>query len=324
MDNMTPTIPKISVVMPLYNKGKEVSRAIDSVLSQTVKKFELIVVNDGSTDKGPEVVRGFEDQRIRIIDQQNAGVSAARNRGIADATTGLVAFLDADDEWAGDYLEIILRLVDKFPGASVFATGYTFKRVGGQERRAIIRGLPESFSEGILENYFDVAGRSDPPLCSSAVAVRKEAIESVGGFPLGISAGEDLLTWARLAVGFTIAYSTKSRAVFWEPVARSAQPRREPQDPDIVGCELEKLLEYAGTNKASLTKYIALWHKMRANIFMRLRARKQAFKEIGRAIQLSGINLNLVALAFLSALPGKSGLTLYSLLKSIGQQSRYK
>ena len=89
----------ISVVIPLYNKEKYIKRAIESVLNQTFQKFEIIVVNDGSTDKSAEIVQNIKDPRIRLINQKNAGVSAARNRGIQEAKYEYIAFLDADDFW---------------------------------------------------------------------------------------------------------------------------------------------------------------------------------------------------------------------------------
>ncbi|MDA8106173.1 MAG: glycosyltransferase family A protein [Nitrospiraceae bacterium] len=126
--------------MPLYNKEDEVDRAVRSVLNQTVSDFELVIVNDGSTDKGPQVVRAIEDQRIRIVDQTNQGVSAARNRGIEEASAELIAFLDADDEWMPDFLETIIDLKEKFPCCKVFATRYLIASDYG-ERTSIINGI---------------------------------------------------------------------------------------------------------------------------------------------------------------------------------------
>lgn len=156
--------PCISVVIPLYNKGNVVARSIKSVCQQTLADFEVIVVNDGSTDNGREIVRAFNDTRIHLIDQVNSGVSAARNRGIAEACADLIAFLDADDEWRPDFLETVLRLSERFPDCGVFATSYIYQYNDGNNRTAIIRGLTDSSCEGILWDYFSVATQSDPPL----------------------------------------------------------------------------------------------------------------------------------------------------------------
>jgi len=208
--------PTISVIIPLYNKEADVERAINSVLSQTIENFEVIVVNDGSTDKSPFIVRAINDSRIRIIDQKNAGVSAARNRGIQEAQADLIAFLDADDEWKPSFLETILDLRERYPECKVFASNYLYREPNGNSRLPIIRGLPPHPWNGIIEDYFKVAAKSDPPLWTSAVAVSKDAIQSVGMFPVGVTSGEDLLTWARLACRYNIAYSTQVGAVFWK------------------------------------------------------------------------------------------------------------
>lgn len=298
-------MPAISVIIPLYNKENEVSRAIKSVLSQTFVDFEVIVVNDGSTDKGPDIVKSISDPRIRIIDQPNAGVSAARNRGIFEAQAGLIAFLDADDEWEPDFLETIMRLRDKFPSCEVFATNYSFHRANDYRRRTIIRGLPLGFKEGILTDYFKIAAQSDPPLCSSAVVVTIKAIEAVGGFPIGVIAGEDLLTWARLAVKYVIAYHIEPKAYFYE-TGPAIAPRRKPQIPDIVGEELKKLPSSPeALHKEGLKEYIGFWHRMRASIFLRLDDHKYAREEIKKAIGLSGLNLKLINFLVLAFLPNK-------------------
>jgi len=297
-------MPFISVVIPLYNKEKEVWRAVSSVLSQTITDFEVIVINDGSTDKGPEIAKSFNDPRMRVIDQANAGVSEARNRGITEAQADLIAFLDADDEWAPDFLETIIRLRCKSPLCEVFATNYIFCRANNYRRPTIIRGLPQGFKEGILKDYFIVASQSDPPLWTSAVAVTKKALEVIGGFPAGVVAGEDLLTWAKLAVRYNIACTMEPKAYFWEQVELSDRPMRIPDERDIVGRELEVLLETdIGAKSKGLKAYVALWHRMRASIYIRLGRRRSALKEIQKAACFSGVNLKLFVYSVLAVLP---------------------
>src|SRR5574344_1434815 len=100
----------ISVVIPLYNKERYIERAIRSVLNQSFQDFEIIVVNDGSTDQSVTIVKDINDSRIRIINQKNGGVSSARNKGISEAKYAIVAFLDADDVWKENHLEVIVEL----------------------------------------------------------------------------------------------------------------------------------------------------------------------------------------------------------------------
>lgn len=290
--------------MPLYNKEREVRRAIESVLSQTFKNFELIVINDGSTDKGPDIVRAIKDPRIIVIDQHNSGVSAARNRGIAESRADLIAFLDADDEWKDDFLETIMHLKNKFPSCEIFATNYVFRRKNNHIKDTLIRGLPEDFEEGILFDYFKIASKSDPPLWSSAIAVTKNAIQSIGGFPIGVTAGEDLLTWARLAVKYDIAYSIEPKAYFWEPANVSDRPGRIPDINDHVGKQLELLLRKCKyENCKELKNYIGLWHKNRASTYLRLGKKRLALKETFKSSRFTGISFKLILYMLGTTLP---------------------
>ncbi len=115
---------RVDIVIPLYNKAGCIGRAIQSILKQTVSDWRLIVVDDGSTDGGGDVVRGFDDGRIELIRQENAGPGAARNRGIAEARGEFIAFLDADDEWYPSYLATALEGFVKHPGVSMVSTMY--------------------------------------------------------------------------------------------------------------------------------------------------------------------------------------------------------
>jgi glycosyltransferase involved in cell wall biosynthesis len=245
-------------------------------------------------------------------------VSAARNKGIADAKADLIAFLDADDEWAPDFLETILRLKDKFPDCDVYATSYYIAHNDGYKRKAILRGLNTTETEFRLDNYFEVATQSDPPLWTSAVAVSTKAIMSVGGFPVGVSTGEDLLTWARLALKFRVAYCSIAKAYFWEPLEVSDRPGRVPQVPDIVGDELEVLKNNDNMrDRKDFSDYVALWHTMRSDIFIRVGDNNQASQEINKAIRYSGMNAKLMFLFIVAKLPGRCSIRLYFACKRL-------
>lgn len=111
----------ISVIIPLYNKAHTIVNTLNTVLNQTYQDFEVVIVNDGSTDNGVEVIKqNFNDSRIRIINQKNAGVSAARNRGVEEAKENWIAFLDGDDEWHPEYLSTMYELIMKNPHAGLF------------------------------------------------------------------------------------------------------------------------------------------------------------------------------------------------------------
>lgn len=305
MNAHMPPCLAISVVMPLYNKEREVARAIRSVLAQTFSEFELLVVDDGSSDGGSVIVTACGDPRIRMVRQENAGVSAARNRGITEARADLIAFLDADDEWLPEFLETILRLRENFPGCRVYATRYFLCYAGHEERAAVVKMDEPGFQEGLLTNYFQVASHSDPPLWSSAVAVDKAAILDTGGFPVGVIAGEDLLTWARLVARFDIAYCTTPLARFYAPMEMSDRPPRVPQKPDRVAQGLSELLDIVPLEQhQSLKEYLALWHRMRAVVFIKLNRGFDARQEIRNAISYVGMTSRLRVLMFLSWLPG--------------------
>ena len=290
--------------MPLFNKEGQVAGSVHSVLRQGCSAFELIVVNDGSTDGSRGVVASIVDKRIRVIDQENAGVSVARNRGVAEARADLIAFCDADDEWEPDHLETILQLTRNFPAAAVFATGYVIAGESGCRRVNILRGLPAGFDAGYLDDYFRVAARSDPPLHTSSVAVRTQALRAVGLFPVGVDLGEDLMTWARLAVSTRIAYQRRPTVIFRQPLSVRERPGRAPAPLDRVGEDLARLLRGAPPAlRAGLAAYLALWHRMRGVIHLKLGDSRRARLEFWRSLRCGGWSLKVWALWLLSLMP---------------------
>ena len=266
----------ISIIIPLYNKEASIATALRGVLAQSYQDFEVVVVDDGSTDGGAAVVEQFTDPRIRLIRQANGGVSAARNRGIAEAKGEHVAFLDADDEWMPEYLSEQYRLTKKYPQCDVFVTNYEFHNEDGVVTATRINNLSFDTEDGILDNYFEVAICSSPPLWTSAVMASKKSLTSIEGFPVGVTLGEDLLTWARLACKYRIAYTRKVMAIYnFRTPKQLVTPRRAPDKDDVVGRQLAVLYKENPTILC-LNAYIALWHKMRMVTYVRLSMKKEA------------------------------------------------
>lgn len=187
-----------SVVIPLYNKEKSIENTIRSVITQTVEDFELLIVNDGSTDASREIAACIKDNRIRIIDKSNGGISSSRNEGIRQARYNYIAFIDADDLWEPDFLETIRSLITDYPTANCYTTGYacrygdTTLNVFGASKRGIIRDFFKQVYKG-------------PVMHSSSICVKKSTFDKVGYFNIAIRRGEDYDMWARLGRETSIA-----------------------------------------------------------------------------------------------------------------------
>jgi len=235
---------KVSVVIPLYNKAAHIERAIQSVLAQTCPDFELIVVNDGSTDNGPQLVKETSDLRLRLIEQTNQGVSAARNRGIAESGADLIAFLDADDAWRPTFLEMALELRSLFPQAGAFATAIEWQREGQIIRREL-SGLPPHPWKGLVQDqYFEIAKLGWAPISASSVAIPAQVFSDIGGFPEGATLGEDDDMWGRLVFRYPIAYTTEVGATYFlNSVNRAVKRECSPEGPPFVRTALAALAE---------------------------------------------------------------------------------
>lgn len=197
--------PKVSVVMPLYNKAPFVERSITSVLGQSFENFELIVVNDGSTDNSEELVRNFSDPRIKLFSTVNRGVSCARNKALDSASGEWVAFIDADDEWSADHLMIIVNVIRENPQALIICDEYRGKGYSfvSQLIESNSGWLTPSATSDVSVVVFDYLNALVSGLfvvsCSSAM-VRRSALEKYGvRFQEGMRYGEDLNFWIRLS-----------------------------------------------------------------------------------------------------------------------------
>ena len=198
----------ISVVIPLYNKRGSIASTVQSVLGQTFTDFELIVVDDGSTDGSADVVRTFEDSRIRLVSKPNGGVCSARNEGIRQARSEYVAFLDADDLYEPEFLQEIAGLIEACPEAGIWGTSYLYLKNG--KKIPAGKPLPEGF-KGLVDNSDWTLGHL---YCSSAVCCLKSALEEVGLFDERITWGEDIDVWWRIMLKHPAAYSNRELAVY--------------------------------------------------------------------------------------------------------------
>lgn len=190
---------KFSVVVPLYNKAPYIESALQSVLDQSMTDFEIIVVDDGSTDGGAELVRAFDDPRITVIRQDNGGVSRARNVGISMARGEWVAFLDADDWLHPDYFATLLDAQRLHPEADVAATGFMTIDHTDHEVWPPSWQLPASPFAVELIDDLPLRWMRSPTLHTSAVTARTRRLTGMQPcFAPGESVGEDIDLWLRL------------------------------------------------------------------------------------------------------------------------------
>ena len=207
--------PFFSVVIPLYNKEKHILNTINTVLAQTFQDFEIVVVNDGSKDNSVTIVKDIIDSRIRIINQENSGVSAARNRGIKESKGEYIALLDADDLWLENHLGNLHKLIERYPDSGLYACAYKIRLKGNSDRGVITYGLPDDSDFVKIPNYFESVAYGENLVWTSAVCIPKKVfLENDIWFPVGEKYGEDQYVWARIAVEFEIAYCRIESAIY--------------------------------------------------------------------------------------------------------------
>lgn len=212
-----------TVVIPLYNKELSVKSTIQSILNQTFKDFEIVIVNDGSTDNSLKVVQEINDTRIRIIDKPNGGVSSARNRGIQEAKYEWIAFSDADDIWEENHLQTILEMMNIYPNYNIYATSFRYsnnKKINKYNLTDDIYIIKKYF-KAVLEEYI---------IWTGIVVINKKILLDVGLFNTKLSRGEDLDLWERLGKIHQIVKSNKITAIY----------RLEAENRSVFNINLEK------------------------------------------------------------------------------------
>lgn len=198
-------MPFFSVVIPLYNKAEQIKNTLNSVLQQSFKDFEIIVVNDGSTDGGHEVVKHILDDRITIYNQNNTGASVARNFGINKSNSNYIALLDADDFWKPNHLQEHFNSIKKFSKSALFCNAYELKL----SKKTIIKAnynTPKKTEPHIIEDYFKTS-TMHPIGWTSALVFNKKDFLDIGSFNPKYTSGQDLDLLIRFGLKKTIVFN---------------------------------------------------------------------------------------------------------------------
>jgi len=210
-------MPKISVVIPAYNAELTIRETIESVQKQTFSDFELIIINDGSTDGTLEVIESINDSRLKIFSYQNGGLSVARNRGVVHATGEFIAFLDADDLWTPDKLELQLVALEQYPEAGL---AYSWTYFMNEKENCLFPGSRSCYEGNVYKHLLIhnfIANGSNP-------LIRREVIESVGGFDPELSHFADWDYWLRIAHNWSFVLIPKYQ-IYYRQSSRTMSSR---------------------------------------------------------------------------------------------------
>lgn len=202
---------EFSIVISVFNKEKYIAETLQSVLDQTFYDFEIIILNDGSTDKSEAEILKFNDPRIKYFSQKNQGASAARNAAIKKAKNDYIALLDADDYWYPFYLEEQRNSIKAFPNEHVFATA-TQRKINGKVFDSVY-SIAQGIESPIKLNYFKGSSLTSL-LHSSSTVIHKKVFEKVGMYNPAIKSGEDTDLYVRIGLEYDIVFSRNICAAY--------------------------------------------------------------------------------------------------------------
>lgn len=315
MENARAKRPFFSVVIPLYNKAPHVARAIKSVLNQSFGAFELIVVNDASTDGSDKEVMYFSDSRIKLLhrDSPGPGGYAARNLGIIEASAEWVAFLDADDEWMPEHLMKMQKLTEIFQDVHFLACGWCTQGDGSSMKEDAYYNSTKNFGVHQLnvKDYLKLCLANSRPVCSSIVCIKKNSNVALGLFPEDKKArrGGDLHAWLKMICHHKkMAWSNHVGAIYFRD-SQNMVTKTAPSSPWLMGRDIYQELSanLSDSEKELLKKYLNI--RLKKAWVNNLRNNNENFNLTSR-LYWKGDLLNALKLAFVAILPT-------SILKSV-------
>jgi len=261
-------MPKYSVVISVYNKEKHISKTLKSVLAQTIQDFEIVILNDGSTDNSEAEILKFKDERIRYFSEENMGAGAGRNYVIKKAKGNYIALLDADDYWYSFYLEEQSRIIEKYPEESVFATNSEI--IKGSKKIERNYSIDISNKTDLLTDFFK-ASYLTSIVNSSSTVIHKDVFEKVGYYDPSFKTGEDTDLFIRIGISYKIVFNTRvctSILVLKDSLSRTAKKVAEK-------ASFDKFEKYEPENPF-LKKYIDL-NRYSLCLLAKLEGNKEAF-----------------------------------------------
>lgn len=224
----------ISVVIPLYNKAQSIRKTLDSVLAQTYKEFEIVVVDDGSTDGSANVAEAtlceFSGRptgyglEFRVIRKENGGVSSARNAGILAAKGEYVAFLDGDDLWHPEYLETLHQLIEDYPDAALYGIGCT--TMNGDK-------IPENVAPSTARGEVNNLWNNYPGYWTGSSSSRRMRLIEIGLFDTRMTHGEDIDMWWRLLLSGKGVFDSRVLAYYRQDTENRAMNKLIPLEKHI-------------------------------------------------------------------------------------------
>lgn len=301
-------MPFFSVIIPVYNKETFIENTLKSVLNQTFSDFEIIIVNDGSTDSSDQKVLQFQDSRIRYYSKKNEGVSIARNVGIGLAQSDYIAFMDADDFWYPEFLDTMAQTIHRFPEQNVFAcaieietsktvfpAGYSIQKTGDFE----------------IVNYFE-ASLKESVIWTSGVVLHKNVFEKTGFFDAEVKIAEDTDLWIRVGLQYPVV-------LIWKILARYVYDAKSVSRQDQYLFEASSFLKYADeeTKNKALKKFLD-FNRFSVAIKSKLTGDFKNFEKFFMAIDLQSLPLKKRVLLYLPGFVLKRLVAFKTVLANLG------
>lgn len=242
-----------SIVIPYFNKAKYIQRCIHSILNQSCQEFEIILVNDGSTDNGLQFLSEINSDKIILIHQENKGVSEARNAGIKNAKNKYIAFLDADDCWHLDYLKKIKQLIDNENNVKIIGSNYSRNNSFISENNA-------TFDYIKFGDYFKVAIKNTY-FTSSSTVIESSFFKKNKGFNSMLKSGEDSDVWFRVVQSGGNAFYIKNKLVYYSDEDENQTTKTNQNLTNSLVGNINTLYKdlLKSSNEESFTKFVALY-----------------------------------------------------------------